>query len=678
MLGSAGRHAEAVEVLTAALRLRPDYAEGHANLGVALEHLGQLAEAEAAHREAIRLRPGFAEAHCNLGNVLRKRALSQNLLGQRRAGNGSSASLSLLNDSLRGVASSLRLASGPFPAHRPPQEVLRQSLRRNEEALAEYRRAASLGHAQAYRNLAGALGGLGRTEEATACYRRLVELRPDDPAAGSEFLVSLHHLDSVTPDQMFEEHLRWARRFAEPLYPAADRHAGRRGGPGSGAGGRLRIGYVSPDFREYPAAHFFLPVLENHDRAKFEVFCYSDAARPDAMTQRLRAMAENWREIAGLPDQDVDALIRRDRIDILVDLAGHMFNPRLLLFARKPAPVQATYIGYPNTTGLRTMDFRITDAWHDGHDEPRPSGSGRIHRLAHARGSVGIGPRCGPYAEARAPLQCRRCPHRRTRRPKPPVRAPAALHSPDLLPLTLLAATGIGHTGTDAFHTERLVRLPRCCWAYAPGDDLPAAAPLPAEATGQITFGVMNRLVKVTPRMIELWSRILAAVAGSRLLVLVPQGCEADPSVSKLFTDLRVDTKRLHLVPRRQRREYLELFNQIDIALDTSPYAGMTTTCDALWMGVPTVTLAGHTHASRTGVSLLNAVGLPELIARTQQEYIGAATALAADLPKLAALRAGLRERVARSPLADGAGLAAAIEAAYREMWGDQAWTRET
>jgi len=268
-----------------------------------------------------------------------------------------------------------------------------------------------------------------------------------------------------------------------------------------------------------------------------------------------------------------------------------MSNPRLLLFARKPAPAQVSYIGYPDTTGLHTMDYRITDEWHD------PPGM------------------------------------------------------------------------SEAYHTEELIRLPRCCWSYAPGGDLPAAGTLPAEATGVFTFGVMNRLVKVTRRMIELWARILSAVPKSRLMVIFARGVEAELSVRERFGAAGIDTGRLVFVAHRPRPEYLELFNEVDMALDTFPYAGMTTTCDALWMGVPTVTLAGQTHVSRTGVSLLSAVGLPELIARTPEQYIEIAVGLASDRPGLAALRAKLREQVERSALADGVGLAAAIEAAFRQMW---------
>jgi len=544
VLGQQGRHAEAAELLREAARLEPGDAVIHNNLGVALENMGRPAEAAEVYRRALALRPGNAEVHNHLGNALR--ALGR--LGEAES------------------------------AHR-------EAIRLKPD------------YAQGYNNLAATLTGLGRAEEVVWCLRKLVELRPGSSVAGSDLLLALHYVDGVGRHELLEEHVSWAERHAKPLYAAARPHhvAEDERDPER----RLRVGYVSPDFRDYPAARFFEPLLAGHNRAKFDVFCYSDVSQPDAVTARLRAYGDVWRDIAGIPDERVAQVIGQDQVDILVDLAGHMANPRLLLFARKPAPVQVTYIGYPDTTGLQTIDYRITDEWHDPFDSAQDA---------------------------------------------PP---------------------GV----SEAYHTEELVRLPRCCWSYAPGEDLPAVGALPAASTGVITFGVMNRLVKVTRQMTELWRRILAVVPHSRLMVLVARGVEAEPSVRERFTKAGIDAGRLLLVPQRPRREYLELLNQVDVGLDTFPYAGMTTTCDALWMGVPTVTLAGQTHVSRTGVSLLSAVGLPELIARTPEQYVEIAVGLASDLPRLAALRAGLRERVGRSPLGDGAGLAAAIEAAYREMW---------
>ncbi|HEX8915890.1 MAG TPA: hypothetical protein VF796_26285, partial [Humisphaera sp.] len=348
------------------------------------------------------------------------------------------------------------------------------------------------------------------------------------------------------------------------------------------------------DFRTYPAPRFFEPLLAHHDRAAVEVFCYSDVppGKADAVTDRCRAYGHAWRDVAGLPDAAVAARVAADRVDVLVDLAGHMANPRLTLFARRAAPVQVTYLGYPGTTGLATVDYRLTDSLQD------PPGA------------------------------------------------------------------------ADRWHAERLWRLDPCCWCYRPDDDAPPVGPPPALAgRGPVTFAALNRLAKASPRALRLWARVLDAVPGSRLMALVPPGAERDPAATGLFAAHGVGGERLVLVGGRPPREYLRLWADADVALDAYPYHGMTTTCDALWMGVPTVTLVGGRHASRVGLSLLSAVGLGGLAAGDEDAYVAAAAGLAAHLPGLAALRQGLRDRVRRSPLGDGPGLARRVEAAFLAMY---------
>jgi protein O-GlcNAc transferase len=475
VLGRLGRTDDAVLHLREVVRLQPDFAQGHNNLGVALESLGRLDEAAEVLRRAICLRPDYPEAHNNLGNVLLKR--------------------------------------GPL-----------------SEAVECYRIALRLrpGYAEAHGNLASALGELGRVDEALEQHRRVVELRPDWPHAGSGLLFTLHYRHGDEPQRMYEEHARWGERHARPLYPAhpqftADRAPDRR----------LRVGYVSPDFRLHPVTRFFEPILEHHDRAKFDVFCYSDEANADAVTRRLRRYPGNtWRDITGSSDEEVANAVRRDSIDILVDLTGHMANHRLLAFARRPAPVQVTYLGYPNTTGVGTIDYRITDSLHD------PPGQ------------------------------------------------------------------------TERYHVERLVRLDPCCWCYRPDDDSTDVNDLPALASGRVTFACLNKLIKVTPQMVGLWGRILDAVPGSRLMMLAGMAHD-DVTVRDSFERHGISRDRLRLVPRLPRDQYLRLYHDLDIALDTFPYNGHTTTIDGLWMGVPTVTLAGRTHVSRAGLDVLTQVNLP-------------------------------------------------------------------
>lgn len=538
VLGKAGHPEEALACLREAVRLRPDFAQAHNNLGVALESLGRLDEAVAAHREAIRLDPNYVESHTNLGNVLQKR-------GELR------------------------------------------------EAVAHHRKAISLkpDYADAYRNLAVALGELGRLDEALATSQTVVALRPRSAAAHSDLLFTRNYHPDLTPQELFDEHVRWGERHARPFSSTIRWH---ENDPTSHR--QLRVGYVSPDFRSHPVSRFFEPIISHHDRDRFEVFCYSDVAEPDEVTGRLRRHAQAWREVRGLSDERLAELIRQDRIDVLVDLTGHMANHRLLTFARKPAPVQVTCIGYPSSTGLAAMDYRVTDSRHD------------------------------------------------------PERA------------------------TERFHTERLVRLDPCCWCYRPDADPPEVNDLPALQSGRVTFASMNRLVKTTPQMTRLWARILSAVPESRLVVLVGPGGAGEQSIYQRFEWFGVPPDRLTLVARTDRHEYLRQYHAIDLALDTFPYNGHTTTCDALWMGVPTVTLAGEAHLSRAGLSVLSNVGLEPLVARIPRQYIENAVALARDLPRLSQLRRTLRETMKRSPLMDGPGLTRRLERSYRQMW--EQWCR--
>ena len=281
--------------------------------------------------------------------------------------------------------------------------------------------------------------------------------------------------------------------------------------------------------------------------------------------------------------------MREDGVDVLVDLTLHTSH-RLFIFAQKPAPVQVSFAAYPGTTGLATMDYRLTDPYLD------PPGE------------------------------------------------------------------------TDADYTERSVRL-RSFWCYEPPDEeTPPVGPLPAERNGYVTFGCYNNFAKVSRPTLELWAHVLQALPGSRLVLLAPVGRCRDP-VRRLFERAGITGDRVAFVGRADRRAYFQSYHDLDLGLDPFPYNGHTSTLDSLWMGVPVVTLAGRTAVGRGGVSILSNVGLPELIARTPEEYVAIAVELAGDLSRLRALRAGLRARMEASPLRDGRQFAAGIEAAFRGMW---------
>jgi len=437
----------------------------------------------------------------------------------------------------------------------------------------------------------GALHGLGIvkmmqgfSDEAVQVFRKALMIKPDDLASRSCFLLALNYFPD-DPEQLFRAHIEWEKFNTLKTRPDHFKH-GECDRP-------LRIGYVSPDFYNHPVAYFFAPLLANHDKANFEIYCYSDAGRRDGITAYLREHASRWRDTQPLSDESLAAQIRNDRIDILVDLAGHTANNRLRVFASKQAPLQVTYLGYPNTTGLAAMDYRLTDAWAD------PPGM------------------------------------------------------------------------TEHLHSERLLRLPNGFLCYRPLDGT-VLTPPPSVENGYVTFGSFNNLAKVTPEVIELWAKLLLAVPEARLLLKTKplhDRCTRE-NVYRKFNACGIERERVELIGWVDSiGAHLGLYSRVDIGLDTFPYNGTTTTCEALWMGVPVISLEGDTHAGRVGVSILSQTGLPELIAADPVNYIETATRLAGDSVQLATMRKALRVRVGESALCDASTLAREIEHGYRDIW---------
>jgi predicted O-linked N-acetylglucosamine transferase (SPINDLY family) len=343
--------------------------------------------------------------------------------------------------------------------------------------------------------------------------------------------------------------------------------------------------------RLHSVGRFLLPLLVHHDRQAFEIAAYSSSPREDAMTKRLRACVDVWRNITNCDDAQAAEQIRADGIDVLIDLSAHTGQNRLLVFCRKPAPVQVTWLGYPGTTGLSAMDYRLSDPYLD------PPGQG------------------------------------------------------------------------DEFYAEKTLRLPHSFWCYPAPDESPEVNELPAAITRRITFGCFNNFCKVTAPTVDLWAALLRQVNGSQLVIHANAG-SCQETVRQRFVSAGVEGSRIRFVGKRPMPGYFARYGQIDVALDPLPFGGGTTTCDALWMGVPVVTLCGRTAVGRAGVSLLSNVGLPELIAQTPEQYVAIARDLAADLPRLAQLRRQLRPMMRASILMDAPRFAADMEAAYRQMWG--------
>ena len=439
-----------------------------------------------------------------------------------------------------------------------------------------------------HNNLGSTLVQSGRTEEAAALFRRALEIDPDLHAARANLLFIMVLLESARPEDVYAEHVAWAKIHADPLLAQAQPHANSRDPER-----RLRIGYVSADFREHALSYFIEPALELHDRAAFDVFCYHSARVVDDVTRRLMKHVEQWREIADLDDAQAVDLIRRDGIDVLVDLSGHLRGNRLLVFARKPAPVQMTYLGYPNTTGMAAMDYRLTDAV------------------------------CDPPG------------------------------------------------GSERYYREKLVRLPRCMWCYQPRADMPEVSVSPAQKSGTITFASMNGASKVSARMLSLWARILGELPDSRIVfTTVPE--QGRDRIRDSLVQAGVEPSRITLHDYLHTKDFWALYAGIDILLDTLPCNGGTTTCEAIWLGVPAVTRSGAVFQSRAGRSILGSMGLYKLIADSADEYVRIAVGLARDTVRLSSLRRDLRERMRASSLTDAPVYTRDLEAAYRSVW--RAW----
>lgn len=563
------RFAEAISALEQALVSKPDAANIQIQLGNALKAQGKRCAAISAYRRALAIQPGF-EAYHQLATALHEEGESGEAVIMFRQ------------------ALAMKPDSGE--AYYNLGNALRAS-NKLTEALDAYQRAAQLtpDNVNAHNNLGLLLQARGDLDAAVTAYREALALNPDFADAHSNLLLCLHYRPDTDAAELFAEHRRWGERHAAPLAAMIPAHGNERS-----MARRLRIGYVSPDFRTHSVSHFIAPVLAAHDRAHYEVFCYSNLTRADATTERLRGLTDHWRDIAHLSDADVAALIGKDGIDILVDLAGHTAHNRLLVFARKPAPVQVAYLGYPDTTGLTVIDYRLTDALAD------PPGT------------------------------------------------------------------------SERFHTEALARLPQAFLTYQPPIVSPEIGALPAAANGYVTFGSFNNAAKVNEAVIALWARLLQALPSARLVLKAIQLGDAGTSerFRARFAEHGVAPARIQTLGAFTAEEdHLKAYQLIDIALDPFPYNGTTTTCEALWMGVPTITFGGATHAGRVGLSLLTQAGLPDLIADSPEHYLVLAMELAQDLPRLQELRQGLRGCMAASALCDAKGFTHALEATCRGMW---------
>ena len=565
VLAARGDDAGATAAYEAALALEPAHPFANYNFARLVYMRGDAARAEALLREALRGKPAFPQALVLLASVLDE--------------------LGRTDEAIEAVEAALRLQPEDAGAWYNLGVMLRRA-RRHAQAEEAARRAFALdGRTQALELTSVLLRDQGFTAQALEPLRAAIAAEPDALGHRSSEAMILNFVDDVDARELFERHADYGRRL-ERAVPVRFEHRPADADPRR----RLRVGYVSGDLCTHPVSLFLLPVLERHDRAAVEVFCYSSGRSADHVTQRLRQLAEHWVDARDMTDSQLADAIHADAIDVLVDLTGHTQHSRLGTFSQRPAPVQATWLGYLNTTGLTRMDYRICD--------------------------------------------------RRT--------DPVELSQP--------------------LHTERLAHLPESQWCYRPFIELPLTPAAPVEANGHVTFGSFNNAPKITDAMCRRWGQVLARTPGSRLLVADVASERKRAAILAEVGRAGVEAGRVDFMPRVSLDEYFEAIARVDIALDTFPYGGGTTTFDALWTGVPVVAARGPTPVSRSAASLLEALGLDDWIAPTIEDLVDVAVRRAADHATIATLRRTLRRRLQDSPLTDEARFVRDLEALYRRM----------
>lgn len=598
---TAGRVAEAEQAVRKALQADPQHVDSLHLLGVIAGYVGQPQASLALFDEALALRPDFASAHANRGVALMalgrreegvesfRRAVEldpQHVHGWHGLGNA----LGAQND-LVGAEAAFRKVLTLNPSYHEARNNLGQALQRQgrlDEAVEAFRETLDQTpqSAMVAYNLGVALQLSGRPAEALPLYRRALALQPDYIKAHSNVLLTLNYLPEVSAETLLQEHKAfdaqqtWRSMPLRPSWPNV-----------KDPERRLRIGYVSGDFHIHPVGHYLVGPLEQHDRASFEVVCYSNDSQEDYVTARVAHATDHWRDISAMTDERAAGLIRHDEIDILVDLSGHTDKNRPLLFARRPAPVQVSWLGYPGTTGMSAIDYLVMDA-------------------------------CTMPPDA-------------------------------------------------DWAVEAVVRLPHGRFCYSPPPYTPEVSAPSARPNDGVNFGSFNNIGKIGPGVARLWARVLDAVPGSRLILKWKEFDQPKSRqlIADAFAAAGVGPDRLELRQGSAHREMFAEYADIDVALDPFPFGGGLTSSEALWMGVPVVTLPQDRVVSRQTLAFLRGIGLEELAAGSEDDYVRIAVALAADPARRAELRQTLRPRMAASPMNDPKVFARALDAAYRQMW---------
>ncbi|MBD3344380.1 MAG: tetratricopeptide repeat protein [Chitinivibrionales bacterium] len=597
-----GNDNSAIGLIARAVFFSPERPVYHFNLANIYAAGNKASEALSHYRTVVELDPRNADAFFRMGNMYRKKGLFSNALSCYRS------AVAIRPDFIEAINNigAAHKILGMYPQAvswfkkaaelQPHNAECRNNLGmafvdcgRTEEAITCFRTALHLKPTlvPAYVNLGKELMLQGNLDDALECFNRAVKYNPDHYIAHDNLLICKNYMPSHSPPELYSEHLLWTHSHAVKIrgeFKAKQKPASSR---------RLRIGYISPDFYHHPVANFMIPVLRNHNHVQFEVFCYSDVKIQDRITHNLKGYADTWRDTISLSDQELTSLITDDGIHILIDLTGHLANNRLLTFARKPAPLQISYLGYPCTTGLSEIDYYLTDEIAD----------------------------------------------------------PA---------------------GQEENYTEDLVRLENCFCCYEPSVEAPGIGPLPAKNAGFVTFGSLHNLARLNSDILELWSRVLHETPSSRLLIFRTNMTSATAKrLQAFFTRRGIENNRIRPVDSCDGN-YLSMYNKIDIALDTFPWSGHTTACEALWMGVPVITLTGDRHAGRMVSSVVSSLGMSFLAAESKDQYVAKAKQLSENIGNLEEIRRSLRERMSKSLLCDGIQFTGNFEKTLLSLWGKQ------
>jgi len=590
----------AILSLSRAININPSYPEAYYNKGNVLQEMHQHESAIANYDKAISIRPNYAAAYLNRGNVLKNlkrheeaitsydKAISINPNYAEAYNNRAALLLKVLIQPVAAVIDfSKAISINPYyPEAYSNRGIALKDLYQYKFALDNYDKAISINpnYASAHQNRSIVLAYLSDYRGVIAHNNIALAQAPESSAIWEGRLYTWIYHPDLSTNEIVAEHIRWGERF--PM-PAEDKFINHQ----RSVHRRLRVGYVSPDFRGHTCRFYFDPLFSQHDHTKFEFFAYSNVAIEDEHTQRFKTYFDTWRNIYGVSDQNVAEMVQCDQIDILVDACGHMLDTRLEVFALKPAPIQVTWLGAAWTTGLKQIDYALFD----------------------------------PY---------------------------------------------MGPLGTQA--SETIVQLPRTWAAFRPSEKAlkTAVASLPALKNGHITFGYSGRSERLNYKVFHAWGKLLQRLPQARLILDFK--AFSDPPTQayfqKFMSEHGIDVERVTL---RNSANIFEGLGEIDIVLDSFPHSGGTMLFDALWMGVPTVTLASRPPVGRIGTSLMTNLGLPEWVAQDEEGYINKAVEFASDFDRLAELRAGMRERMSASPVMDEKGFARDVENAYKVMWQD-------